>query len=413
MILFINIIVRTKPFREELLPIMNTENRIRPIDVGSFPLDADLTQYLRGAFEVECSGGSVGTEDANYFISKHNSTFESKAKALGPDVAVTAYAQCRGMIDQFLLPVVRHVTGSTHQQTSIHSSFGDITKEDAQAVAVAIATGNKLPSGDDFRFAEIIALQIGAENLSKRLGVKRISYKACITGPLELSLNLQRLAGFPRTYDEKIVEYFTEVVKEFVSDSIVPSNYLAPVVVTMDEPAFGLEGFGDFFTDTSSDPHSEHLISCWNEIYKKVPSDCFRGIHLHASPFENSFNANWNLLEAHVGVYVKRQWLEDYDKFIRAAIVRTEGPTIDPNDDAKDAWQDILSGNYERYLQTKSEMERHLQENINRYGIERVPFAGPECGFGPWDWKHGVNMATATLVRMNQVIDENLIPNPH
>ena len=392
---------------------MNTENRIRPIDVGSFPLDADLTQYLRGAFEVECSGGSVGTEDANYFISKHNSTFESKAKALGPDVAVTAYAQCRGMIDQFLLPVVRHVTGSTHQQTSIHSSFGDITKEDAQAVAVAIATGNKIPSGDDFRFAEIIALQIGAENLSKRLGVKRISYKACITGPLELSLNLQRLAGFPRTYDEKIVEYFTEVVKEFVSDSIVPSNYLAPVVVTMDEPAFGLEGFGDFFTDTSSDPHSEHLISCWNEIYKKVPSDCFRGIHLHASPFENSFNANWNLLEAHVGVYVKRQWLEDYDKFIRAAIVRTEGPTIDPNDDAKDAWQDILSGNYERYLQTKSEMERHLQENINRYGIERVPFAGPECGFGPWDWKHGVNMATATLVRMNQVIDENLIPNPH
>jgi methionine synthase II (cobalamin-independent) len=376
-------------------------------------LDADLGQYLQGALEVEYRGGSVGTEDAGYFISKHNSTFENKAAALGPDDAVISYAQCRGMIDQFLLPVVRHVTGLIHQQTSIQSSFGDITKEDAQAVAVAIATGNEPPSGDEIRFAEIIALQIGAENLCKRLGVKRISYKACITGPLELSLNLQRLAGFPRTYDEKLVEYFTEIVKAFVSNSVVTSYYLVPEVITMDEPAFGLEGFGDFFTDTSSDPYSEHLISCWNEIYKNVPSDCYRGIHLHASPFENSFNANWNLLEAHVGVYVKRQWLEDYDKFIRAAIVRTEGPTIDQNDDAKDAWQDILSGNYEGYLQTKSEMERHLQEYINRYGIERVPFAGPECGFGPWDWKHGLSMATETLVRMNQVIEENQKPHPH
>ncbi|MHA1944035.1 MAG: hypothetical protein ACW96M_06540 [Candidatus Thorarchaeota archaeon] len=388
---------------------MNVENRIRPIDVGSFPLNADLDQYLQGALEVERHGGSVDNENANYFISKHNSTFERKAAALGPDVSVTSYAQCRGMIDQFLLPVVRQVTGLTRQQKSINSSFGEITKEDAQAVAVAIATGNEPLSGDDVHFAEIIALQTGAENLSKRLGVRRISYKACITGPLELSLNLQRLAGFPRTYDEKLVEYFTKVVKAFVSNSVVTSNYLFPEVVTMDEPAFGLEGFGDFFTDTSSDPRSEHLISCWNEIYKIVPSDCYRGIHLHASPSETSFNADWNLLEAHVGVYVKRQWMEDYDKFIRAAIVRTDGPTIDQNDDVKDAWKEILSGNYEKYLQTNSEMERHLQETINRYGIERVPFAGPECGFGPWDWKHGVNMAIATLVRMNQVIDENLI----
>ena len=138
---------------------MNAQNRIRPIDVGSFPLDADLEQYLQGAYEVESRGGSVGTENAGYFISKHNSTFVSKAVALGPDVAVTSYAQCRGMIDQFLLPVVRHVTGITHHQKSIYSSFGEITKEDAQAVAVDIATGNEPQSSDDIRFAEIIALQ--------------------------------------------------------------------------------------------------------------------------------------------------------------------------------------------------------------------------------------------------------------
>ncbi|MFW9843402.1 MAG: hypothetical protein ACFFEV_02380 [Candidatus Thorarchaeota archaeon] len=385
---------------------MNAESRIRAIDVGSFPLDVDFQRYLQGALEVEEQGESVNTESALYFISKHNTVFENKAIAMGPSVAVTTYAQCRGMIDQFLLPVVRHVTGNTHKQSSSHSSFGDITKEDAQAVAIAIATGSNPPSTDDVRLAEVIALQVGAEDLSKKLGVKKISYKACVTGPLELMLNLQRLAGFPRNYDEKLMEFFTKVVKTFVVNSVANSNHLIPEVITIDEPSFGLEGYGDFFNDTSSDQQLDHLISCWNEIYTTLPSNCYKGIHLHTSPFETSFNADWNLLEAHVGVYVKRQWIEDYDKFIRAAIVRTDGPTIAPHEDAKEAWQNIFSGNYQKYLQTSTDIEHHLQENINRYGIERVPFAGPECGLGPWDWKHGLRMATETLERVNQVIRE-------
>ena len=383
---------------------MNSHYSIRPIDVGSFPLHVDLERYMLGAAHVEKSSGKVTTDEAEYFITQHNSVFRSKAEALDPENAVVTYAQCRGMIDQFLLPVFHHVLKQNNLQTKSTTSFGGISKEDAQTVAAGIAVGDRPPSSEDVGFAEISALQIGAEKLCTELGVDRISYKSCITGPLELSLNLQRLAGFPRSYDERLVEYFTEVVKSFVIRSVVTSNKIVLETITLDEPAFGLEGFGNFFTDTSSDEKLSHLIKCWNKVYSVVPSAVYRGIHLHTSPFERIFESDWNLLEAHVGVFVNREWLEDYDKFIRAAIVRTDGPTISQGTDVKAAWQEILSGNHMNYLQPVKKMETYLQKNIDLYGAERVPFAGPECGLGSWDWKNGSSMAVATLKRMSDTV---------
>ncbi|MFW9833334.1 MAG: hypothetical protein ACFFEK_05015 [Candidatus Thorarchaeota archaeon] len=383
---------------------MDSEQTIRPIDVGSFPLHADFERYLIGAHHIEKSSGEVNTKDAEYFIAQHNSVFRSKTEALGPETAVVAYAQCRGMIDQFLLPVFHHVLGSEGLQTEDTTSFGGISKENAQTVTAAIAVGSKPPTSEDVGIAEISALRNGAEQLCADLGVNRISYKSCVTGPLELSLNLQRLAGFPRIYDERLVEYFTEVVTAFVANSIITSNKLALEAITLDEPALGLEGFGDFFTDTSSDTKLSHLTKCWNKIYSVVPSGAYRGIHLHTSPFERIFESDWNLLEAHVGVFVNRKWLDDYDKFIRAAIVRTDGPTISQSVDIKAAWQEIFSGNHMNYLQPTKEMENYLRKNIDLYGTERVPFAGPECGLGSWDWKNGSNMAIATLERMKETL---------
>lgn len=383
---------------------MTEHEIIRPIDVGSFPLDADMSRYLNGARDMEKNGGRIETSDAEYFVSRHNAAFKEKLLALGPESAVASYAQCRGMIDQFLLPIVRHVARGHDQHDDTSSSFGGISLEEAQAVAVSIAVGNDSSPKTKLNLVEVLALQRDAKAICSDLGIDRISYKACITGPLELALNLQRIAHFPRAYNERLVEYFAEVVETYVKSSIQRSKYLQPAVITMDEPAFGLEGFGDFFSDSSADSNLEHLLHCWNDVYRSVPSDCYRGIHLHASPFEYAFHADWNLLEAHVGVYVKRQWLEDYDKFIRAAIVRTDGPTIDDGADIKAAWQEILSGNYGHYIQSGEEMEKHLRDSLSRYGAGRIPFAGPECGFGTWDWKHGSVMAAETLERMDQVI---------
>ncbi|MFW9926765.1 MAG: hypothetical protein ACFFDM_08370, partial [Candidatus Thorarchaeota archaeon] len=57
-------------------------------------------------------------------------------------------------------------------------------------------------------------------------------------------------------------------------------------------------------------------------------------------------------------------------------------------------------------LQPTSEMEKNLHQTVDLYGVERIPFAGPECGFGPWDWKYGPEMAIATLERLKEVMSE-------
>ncbi|MFW9793696.1 MAG: hypothetical protein ACFFEE_05320 [Candidatus Thorarchaeota archaeon] len=379
---------------------------IRLTDVGSFPLDAKLDRYLKGAVELEMNSGSIETDDTRYFITKHNETFIRKARALGPEDAVTGYAQCRGMISQFLLPEMLHAKGITDFQIDDTIGISDMSKQDSQILAAAIAVGKVPFANEKSIFPEVFALQHGAKQICEELGIERISYKACITGPLELSLNLQRIADFPRTYDEKLMEFLTNVVKGHVNSAIINSKQLNAEIVTMDEPTIGFEGLGDFFTDSSSDPNLNHLISCWNRIYNEIPSNIYRGIHLHRSPFEALFQAKWNLMEAHVGVYVKRQWLEDHDKFVRAAVVRTDGPTIDDSADVKASWQEIRAGNYESYLQSAAEMEKHLHDTVSHYRVERIPFVGPECGFGPWDWKHGPEMAIKTLERLKIVMRE-------
>ncbi|MFW9808303.1 MAG: hypothetical protein ACFFE6_02890, partial [Candidatus Thorarchaeota archaeon] len=188
---------------------------IRLTDVGSFPLDANLDRYLKGAHELEMNSGNIATEDTQYFITKHNETFLRKARALGPQNAVTSYAQCRGMISQFLLPETHRAKGVTEFESDEKISFNEISKTDSQTLAAAIAIGKVPLSREGVVFAEVSALQHDAKQICEELGVERISYKACITGPLELSLNLQRLADFPRTYDEKLMEFFTEVVKGY------------------------------------------------------------------------------------------------------------------------------------------------------------------------------------------------------
>ncbi|MHA2072020.1 MAG: hypothetical protein ACW985_09580 [Candidatus Thorarchaeota archaeon] len=372
--------------------------RIRALDVGSFPLDADMSRYVEGARLIE-SDPKAEHKDVSYFIANHNEAFRLKAQAMEPESSVTSFAQCRGMITQYLEPLFLEVLGEKNVE-----SEKLVTKSNAQRVAAEIAMGQVSLDNVPSMVAEVVALERGAEELSQALGVDTISYKACITGPLELTLNLQRLAGFPRNYDEKLMDFFSDLVEKYVRGALVSSKHLRPEVITMDDPSFGLEGLGDFFTDTKSDESLNHMITSWNRIYANVPRDIYRGLHLHTSPFEHLFAADWNLLEAHVGVYVTSEWLEDTDKFVRAAIMRTDGPSFSGDADLKSAWNEIKNGDFERYLQKPDEMKRYLDEYLQLYGSDRVPFAGPECGVGPWDWRHGAEMALSNLRTVRSVL---------
>ncbi|MFX1369039.1 MAG: hypothetical protein ACFFAY_10605 [Promethearchaeota archaeon] len=372
---------------------------IRGIDVGSFPLDADMKRYRIGARLLE-TDPLAEEEEALYFVSKHNEAFLAKAGAMGAATSVTSFAQSRGMITQFLEPLFSAVVRETTAEAEAL-----ITKSNAQIVAGAIAMGEVSLDAIPSRVAEIIALDRGADKLINVLGVDPISYKACLTGPLELTLNLQRLAGFPRGYDEILMEFFSDLLDRYVRSIHTKSKHLKLEVVSMDDPSFSLEGLGDFFNDTPTDDSLNHLKLCWNRVYKYVPRGCYRGLHIHSSPFEHLFEADWNLLEAHVGVYVNPFWITEYDKYIRAAIVKTDGPAFPKDADLKAAWNEIKAGQFKHYLQPAEEMRSILNEYVERYGSEGIPFAGPECGLGPWDWTNGADMALANLRTMRLVLE--------
>ena len=367
-----------------------TSNPIRPTDIGSFPLvNINLEKYIVGAADLEDGKSS---EAATYFVQQHNEAFKRKMAALGPEVSVPCYVQSsvgRDMLSQFLNPITRHGSGLQKQNDTYLWDGSRIQLPEANA-----------------QVAEILALKQGAKALCEELQIEHIPYRACITGPFEMASRLWRGMGVGPRYDETLIEAFAIIVKAFMKNAQIHTKYLKPLIITLDEPSIGVTGVGDLFMDSESDPQLAHLITTWNTILSEIHSNCYRGLHLHASPLRQLANAKWNLLEAHLGVIVNKSWLIEHDKYIRAAIMRTDGPTILQDEDIRAVWDQIQSGNFQPYLQSPDEMHHYLNAAIERYGADRIPFAGPECGLGSWDWKFGDAMALANLQNVSRIITE-------
>lgn len=369
---------------------MNESSPIRTTDVGSFPLiNIDATRYAQGAADTE---DGRNTNDADYFTHRHNMAFKQKITALGPKISAPSYVQSshiRDMVSQFLDPIIRHGSGLKKQKDNYLWDGSTI----------------QLPP-NHAQIAELIALKQYAKALCQELELDTIRYRVCITGPFELLTRIWRSMGVSPRYDTSLIESFSTVVQQFMQNANVETKYLKPEIFTLEEPSIGVTGVGDLFMDTETDENLSHLITHWNKIFSATPQQHYRGIHLHASPYHQLAHANWNLLEAHLHVIVTRDWLIEHDKYIRAAIMRTDGPTIPPNADLKTVWTKIESGQYHPYLQPKTEMQKLLQTAIQRYGTDRTPFAGPECGLGSWDWKHGDTMVLENLTRLHDVVSE-------
>ncbi len=368
--------------------VSDNYSHIQTTDVGSFPLvDVDLKRYIQGAANLEDGNQS---EAATYFIQHHNGAFTRKMAALGPKESVPCYVQSsvkRDMLSQFLDPIVRHGQGLQKQDDTY----------------LWDGTPIQLPT-EKAQVAELLALQQGAKTICQELNIKQIYYRACITGPFEMASRLWRGMGVGPRYDEPLIESFATIVQSFMKNAQIETKHLKPLVITLDEPSIGVTGVGDLFMDTESDAHLAHLITTWNTILTEIPSTRYRGLHLHASPYHQLAHAHWNLLEAHLGVIVSKNWLDENDKYIRAAVMRTDGPTIPKNADPRAAWDQIQSGNFQPYLQSQEYMLHHLKTAVNQDGTDRIPFAGPECGLGSWDWQFGDEMVLTSLKRLHQMV---------
>jgi methionine synthase II (cobalamin-independent) len=187
-----------------------------------------------------------------------------------------------------------------------------------------------------------------------------------------------------------------------VESSIFNNKYGRVSLVSVDEPVFGLQD--DALIDFGSEGR-ENLRRAWESIFHKIKSNNSQSmIHLHSTANPLFWDIeSLDLIESHVDdpfIKMKKtgELLESRDKFLKASLalndfdalieerIVADSPTkmaeSDVNERIADAWTEIKHGriNPETFLETVDLMKNRLVKVVERFGAERVLYAGPECG---------------------------------
>jgi hypothetical protein len=173
-------------------------------------------------------------------------------------------------------------------------------------------------------------------------------------------------------------------------------------VVSVDEPVFGL--VNDALLDRGA-AGRESLFRTWEDVFRAAKS---RGVvtclHLHSTADGLFWGVKGlDVVESHVddSLYSLRQtkgFLEkedkvlkasvcvnDFDRLIRESIAKASGQRLSEyalNQEVAEVWKKLQRGQVsgERFLETTDVMKQRALQVTERFGAERVPFAGPECG---------------------------------
>ena len=173
-------------------------------------------------------------------------------------------------------------------------------------------------------------------------------------------------------------------------------------MVSVDEPVFGLQD--DPLIDFGSGGR-ENLRRAWESIFHKAKSKNAQTVlHLHSTVDELFWDVDsLEVIDSHVDdplykMEKTKEKLESTDKFLKASIAFSEFDNlirrrilsnsreklteISINEKIAEMWKGITRGRIdpEIFLEDVDVMKRRLVEIVDWFGVERVPYAGPECG---------------------------------
>lgn len=214
---------------------------------------------------------------------------------------------------------------------------------------------------------ELYVVEKEAEKYSEKLKLK-----VCVTGPIELHLRTE--FGF-HIYEE-ILHNLARSVNRFLRNSMFNTKHLETAVVAIDEPSLG-------FVD---------LLNIDEEGLVKALETSVRGVkatvqvHLHTLKAAN-IPLTADGIEVITGEFaatprnmqlISKQTLEEYDKYLRAGVSRTN---IDS----------IIAEYVERGVEARPEqlvegvgVIRKRYEKIKEVFSDSMAYAGPDCGLGAW-----------------------------
>ena len=339
---------------------------IKSCDSGSLPSVGSVEQFLDGAERF-----SVNQRDdlAKDFEKRVVESFLDKIRV---GIDVPNYPQFRDMNTMFL------------------SMMDGIEKIEGGYLETAVPSLNP----DRSRIAEVLALEVNGQTIREQAG-KPFEVRVCVTGPYTL-------ASFFPYRDEGTFSRLATVIAQILDRNLFSSKHGKTSLVSVDEPLFGL--VDDPLIDFGSRGR-ENLLGAWETIFRTVKSkNAQTMIHLHSTSNPLFWDADsLDVIDSHVDdplIRMKKtgELLESRDKFLKASVAindfdklikerlaadsREKVADSDLNERVADAWTDIKHGRVdpESFLETVATMKERLKFVVDRFGADRVLYAGPECG---------------------------------
>ena len=244
------------------------------------------------------------------------------------------------------------------------------------------------------RVAEVSAIEANAKTIQEQAG-KPFEVRVCVTGPYTL-------ASFFPYRNEETFSRLGNVIAQLLDRNLFSNKHGRTSLVSVDEPSFGL--MDDPLTDFGSRGR-ENLLRAWETIFRKIKSKNAQAmIHLHSTSNPLFWEADsLDVIDSHVDdplvrMKTTKELLEKRDKFLKASVTSNDFDRLikekiskdsqqkladsDLNERVAEAWTDIKHGRVkpETFLETVDAMKSRLNYVVDRFGVERVLYAGPECG---------------------------------
>jgi len=339
---------------------------VKSIDVGSLPFTGDSKLFVEGASHYLHNSHDAQAEHFERMIVK------GLLDKLDAGIDVPNYPQFRDMSEMFLSAIdgLERIDGG-------YLEVDTLAVRDNQAV-----------------IPEVLAIKKSSRLISEEKGGE-FELKVCITGPYTLS------AYFPYKRAETF-QNLGEVISRIVENSIFDDGHGRVSVVSVDEPLFGLQD--DPLLDFGAEGR-ESLRRAWESIFCKVKSrNAQTMMHLHRTVDGLFWDVeSLEVIDSHVDDSLiqtekTRGKLESTDKFLKGSIAyssfdrliteqvlassRGKLDEVALNEKVAEAWTRINRGETSAsvFLENMEAMKKRLAKLVERFGKERVPFAGPECG---------------------------------
>ena len=339
---------------------------IKSCDSGSMPFMGNSAKFLEGA---KGYGQSTSDESIDFFEKSLVDSFVDKLQA-GMDVP--NYPQFRDMNQMFV---------------SLMEGIEKIDSGYLETKTVSLGAENN-------KIAELLAIERNAQLIQEKIG-KPFELRVCITGPYTL-------ASFFPYRDEKTFIRLGNVIAQLIECNIFSSKHGKASLVSVDEPTFGL--VDDPLIDFGSQGR-KNLQKAWEKIFYTIKSKNAQGmIHLHSTANPMFWDIpSLDVIDTHVDDPIHQmqktaKLLESKDKFLKASMTvndfdklirqKIEAETKEKisetnvNEKIADAWTAIKKGKIdpEVFLETADTMKKRVTDIVERFGEERILYAGPECG---------------------------------